>query len=307
MLAFIFKRFLQAIPVLWLIITATFFMIRLAPGGPFHQERPLPPQVLEAIETHYGLRDPLFTQYVRYLKHLMHGELGPSYAHPGHDVTELIEKSFFISIELGLLAWLFSLCIGLPLGIWAAAYQNKLFDRVVVTASTIGLCIPTFVLAPLLILTLALKLGIGNVCGWQSIEDRLLPVLALGLVHTAYIIRLTRNGMLNVLNQDFIKTAYSKGLSKKAVLFKHALKGGLNSVIAFTGPQLSALITGSFVIETIFHIPGLGRHFVQGAFNRDYTLILGTTLLYGVIIIGMNLCADLVQFWINPKIRKNLL
>jgi oligopeptide transport system permease protein len=306
MLTFILKRLLQAIPVLWVIATATFFMIRLTPGGPFHQERPLPPQVLEAIEKHYGLRDPLWTQYTRYLKNLIQGDLGPSYAHPGYNVTSLIKQSFPISIELGLYAWILALFIGIPIGVWAAAHQNQLFDKMATILSTVGLCIPTFVLGPILILILALHLGIGNVCGWHTIEDRLLPVLTLGLVHCAYIIRLTRNGMLETLNQEFIRTAYSKGLSTHTVLFKHALKSGLTSVIAFTGPQLSALITGSFVIETIFHIPGLGRHFVQGAFNRDYTLILGTTLLYGVIIVIMNLGADLLQAWMNPKLRKTL-
>jgi oligopeptide transport system permease protein len=197
--------------------------------------------------------------------------------------------------------------VGIPLGVWAAEKQHRWFDRVCSTVSTLGLCLPTFVLGPLLMLGLAVGLGIGNVCGWGSWEDRLLPVLTLGLVHAAYVLRLTRGGMLEVLNQDFIRTARAKGLSEWTVLFKHALRGGLLSVVAFAGPQLSALVTGSFVVETIFHIPGLGRHFVQAAFNRDYTLILGTTLLYGALIIVMNLMADLVQAWLNPRLRASML
>lgn len=307
MLQLIIRRLLQAIPVLFLIATATFFLIHLAPGGPFHQERPLSPQVLEALNAHYGLNDPWIIQYGRYLNHLLHGELGPSYGHPGHTVNELIAQSLPVSMELGLWAWFFSLIVGIPLGVWAAEKQHRWFDRVCSTVSTLGLCLPTFVLGPLLMLGLAVGLGIGNVCGWGSWEDRLLPVLTLGLVHAAYVLRLTRGGMLEVLNQDFIRTARAKGLSKWTVLFKHALRGGLLSVVAFAGPQLSALVTGSFVVETIFHIPGLGRHFVQAAFNRDYTLILGTTLLYGALIIVMNLIADLMQAWLNPRLRANII
>ncbi len=299
----ILRRLLQAVPVLLLIATVTFFLIQLAPGGPFHHERPLPAQVLEALNEHYGLNDPWWVQYTRYLKNLLHGDLGPSYGHPGHRVSDLIAQSLPVSMELGLWAWAFSLLVGIPFGVWAAHWHKRSFDHAVSMISTLGICLPTFVLGPLLMLGLAVHLGIGNVCGWAMWEDRLLPVLTLGLVHAAYIFRLTRAGVLDILNQDFIRTARAKGLSESLILFKHALKGGLLTVVAFTGPQLSALVTGSFVVETIFHIPGLGRHFVQAAFNRDYTLILGTTVLYGALIILTNLLSDIMQAWMNPKLR----
>jgi len=300
---YILKRLLEAIPVVLLIITFTFFFIRLAPGGPFHQEKPLPPDVIHALEAHYGLGDPLLTQLTRYLKNLCMGDLGPSYTHPGYDVTELIKQSFPVSIQLGLCAWVFSLIIGIPAGIWAAYKKPGLIDICITSLSTLGLCMPTFVLGPLLILGLALHLGIGQVCGWGHCENFVLPVLALGIPHTAYVIGLARDGMLHTLEQDFIRAARAKGLAPMKVLLKHALPGSLVNIISFTGPQLASLITGSFVVETIFHIPGIGRHFVQAAFNRDYTLILGTTLLYGIIILMMNLIADVAQALINPKLR----
>lgn len=303
MFKYILKRLLQAIPVLWVIATLTFFLIRLAPGGPFHQERPLSPQVLEALNAHYGLNDPWIVQYGHYLLHLLQGDLGPSYSHPGHSVTTLVAHSFPISIELGMWAWLFSLGLGIPLGVWAAAKQYSPWNALITAVSTLGLCLPTFVLGPILMLLLAVGLGIGSVCGWGSWQDLILPVMTLGLVNAAYIIRLTRGGMIDILGQDFIRTAKSKGLPPWKILFKHGLKGGLLSVVAFTGPQLAGLISGSFVVETVFHIPGLGRHFVQGAFNRDYTLILGTTLLYGALILIANLISDIIQMWMNPRIR----
>ena len=298
-----FQRLLQSVFVLLLIATATFFLVQLAPGGPFHQERPLPLQVLEALNTHYGLNDPWWAQYGRYLKNLLNGDLGPSYSHPGHSVQHIIAQSFPISLTLGVLAWLFSLGVGIPMGVWAAQCEHTLPDRLITTLFTLGLCLPTFVLGPLLMLGLAVGLGIGHVCGWGSWRDLILPVLTLGLVQSAYIVRLTRGGMAEILHQDFIRTARAKGLPERIVLFKHALKGGLSSVVAFAGPQLSALITGSFVVESIFHIPGLGKHFVQGAFNRDYTLIVGTTLLYGALILLTNCLADVAQLVINPQSR----
>ncbi len=305
MFKFIFNRSLQAIPVLFIIIASTFFMIRLAPGGPFTQERHISPQILEKLNAHYGLNDPLLKQFWHYLKNLAHFDLGPSYVYQGRTVNELIGESFPISLEVGLYGISIALFLGIPTGILAAVKRNSLIDYTAMSFSMIGICLPTFVLGPILALTLGLWLGFFNVSGWYSIEDRVLPALTLGLGYAAYIARLTRAGMLEILSQDYIRTARAKGLTETQVVLKHTLKGGLLPTISFLGPALAGLISGSFVVETIFQIPGLGRHFVNAAFNRDYTTILGCVLFYATLIILFNLLVDIVQALLDPQLRTN--
>ena len=303
MLKFIASRLLQSIPVLLLIATATFFMVRLAPGGPFSQERQVSPVILEKINEHYGLNDPIIVQYGNYLKNLFKLDLGPSYAYQGRSVKELIAESFPVSLELGCYALLVALALGIPAGIIASLKPNTLYDYLPMSFSMLGICLPTFVLGPLLALTLGIGLGWFHVSGWYTLGDRVLPSLTLGLFYGAYIARLTRAGMLEILSKDFIRTARAKGVPEHKVIFKHSLKGGMLTVVNFLGPAVAGLISGSFVVETIFQIPGLGRHFVNAAFNRDYTMIMGTVLFYAILIVLFNLVVDIIQAAMNPRLR----
>jgi oligopeptide transport system permease protein len=302
-LRFIARRLLETIPVLLIIITATFFMIRFVPGGPFTAEKAVTPEILRNLEAHYGLNRPLYRQYLDYLGSLLHGDLGPSFKYPNRTVNEIIGDKLPVSLELGFLSLVVALALGLPLGVLAAIRRNTWIDYVCSSVAMIGICVPTFVLGPLLVLTFAIHFGWVNASGWYSPIDRVLPCLTLGCVYAAYIARLTRGGMLEVLNQDYIRTARAKGASETRIIFRHALRGGLLPVVSFLGPAIAGILTGSFVIETIFQIPGLGREFVNSAFNRDYTLVLGTVLLYATLIIVLNLVVDVVQVWLNPKLR----
>jgi oligopeptide transport system permease protein len=303
MIRYIAIRLLQTIPVIWVIITATFFMIRFVPGGPFTAERAVTPEIMRNLEAHYGLNKPLYRQYLDYCSSILHGDLGPSFKYPTRTVNEIIADKLPVSIELGLWSLGVALVIGLPLGVIAAVKRNTWIDYACSSASMVGICIPTYVMGPLLILVFAIHFGLFNASGWYVPIDRVLPSLTLGLVYAAYIARLTRGGMLEVLSQDYIRTARAKGASEVRVIMKHALRGGLTSVISFLGPAIAGIVTGSFVIETVFQIPGIGREFVNSAFNRDYTLVLGTVVLYAGFLIGMNLVADIVQVWLNPKLK----
>ena len=304
MFRFIAQRLLQAIPVLFIIIAVSFFMLRLAPGGPFTAEKAVPPEILRNLEAHYGLDKPLHVQFFTYLgKVILHGDLGPSFKYPNRTVNEIIADKLPVSLELGGLALLVALVLGLTFGILAALKRNTIFDYAYSAVGMMGICVPTFVFGPLLVLLFAIKLGWVNASGWYTWQDRVLPALTLGFVFSAYIMRLTRAGMLDVLHQDYIRTARAKGASEARIILRHALRGGLLPVVAFLGPGTADLLTGSFVIETIFQIPGLGREFVNSAFNRDYTLVLGTVILFAVLIIACNLIVDIVQVWLNPKLK----
>lgn len=312
MLKFIVIRLLQAIPVLLVISTLTFFMVRLAPGDPFMQERQASPEIMQALREYYGLDKPLWEQYLIFHGNLLQGELPPSYVYSNRTVTELIAESFPVSATLGLSSLLIALGLGIPAGIVAAVRKNSLFDYGPMSLSMIGICLPTFVMGPLLQLLFGLQMGWFPVTGWSSpfggglfsnFEYRVLPSLTLGLFFAAYIARLTRGGMLEVLSQDYIRTARAKGVSPSAIIWKHALKGGLLPVVSFLGPAFAGIISGSFVIETIFQIPGLGRHFVNSALNRDYSLVQGTVIFYATLIILMNLLVDVVQVMLNPRLR----
>lgn len=303
MLRFITSRFLQSLLALFLVITATFFMVRFVPGGPFTAEKAVTPEILRNLEAHYGLDKPLWHQYLDYLGSLARGDLGPSFKYPNRTVNEIIFDKVPVSAELGSISLAVALVLGIGLGTLAAIRRNTWVDYVASSFGMIGISIPTFVVGPLLVLALAIHLGWFNASGWYGPADRVLPALVLGIAYAAPISRLTRGGLLEVLNQDFIRTARAKGASEFRVVTRHALRGGLLPVVSFLGPAVAGILTGSFVIETIFQIPGIGREFVNSAFNRDYTLVLGTVILYAVLIMALNLAVDIAQAWMNPKVR----
>ena len=303
MLRFITSRFLQSLLALFLVITATFFMVRFVPGGPFTAEKAVTPEILRNLEAHYGLDKPLGQQYLDYLGSLARGDLGPSFKYPNRTVNEIIFDKVPVSAELGSISLAVALVLGIGLGTLAAIRRNTWVDYVASSFGMIGISIPTFVVGPLLVLALAIHLGWFNASGWYGPTDRALPALVLGIAYAAPISRLTRGGLLEVLNQDFIRTARAKGASEFRVVTRHALRGGLLPVVSFLGPAVAGILTGSFVIETIFQIPGIGREFVNSAFNRDYTLVLGTVILYAVLIMALNLAVDIAQAWMNPKVR----
>ena len=302
MARFLFIRLLQTIPVLWAVATLTFFMVRYAPGGPFMAEKTVPPEILKRLEAHYGLDQPLGVQYVNFLKTLVTGTQ-PSIRHATRTVGEIIRESFPISLELGCWALLIALGLGLPAGMLAAQRPNSFQDYVPMSAAMVGVGLPTFVLGPLLVLVFALKFGWFHTSGWSTPGDRVLPAFTLGCHLAAYIARLTRGGMLEVMGQDFIRTARAKGASGWRILTRHAWRGGLLPVITFLGPAAAGLITGSFVIETVFNIPGLGKYFVGSVFDRDIPVVGGTVFFFAALILGFNLLVDIVQAWLNPKVR----
>ena len=304
MLRFIARRVLETIPVLFIIVTATFFMIRFVPGGPFTAEKAVTPEVMRNLERAYHLDQPLWQQYANYLgRVLFHGDLGPSFKYPNRTVNEIIADKLPVSLELGLISLAIALAVGLTLGVLAAVKRNTWIDYACSSVAMVGICVPTFVLGPLLVLTFAIHFGWFNASGWYTPIDRVLPALVLGIAYAAPISRLTRGGLLEVLHQDFIRTARAKGASEFRVITRHALRGGLLPVVSYLGPAVAGILTGSFVIETIFQIPGIGREFVNSAFNRDYTLVLGTVILYAGLIMVLNLLVDIAQAWMNPKVR----
>ena len=297
------RRILQAVPTLWLVATATFFLLRLAPGGPFDEEKPIAPEVKAQIEAHYGLDKPLYLQYFRFLGNLLQGDLGPSYKYPGWGVQEIITQAFPASFELGCWALLVALFLGIPAGILAAAFHRSRLETAIMAFATAGICLPSFVVGPILILALCLYLDWLNPLGWAFPADRILPAFTLGLLYAAYIARLARGGMLDVLKEEYIRTASAKGLRQRTVILRHALRSALYPVVAYLGPAAAGLVSGSFVVETIFFIPGIGPFFVNGALNRDYPVVMGTVLFYAVLILIFNLIADVIQMWMQPKTR----
>jgi oligopeptide transport system permease protein len=299
----ILRRLLQAIPTLWVIATATFFLLHLTPGGPFATEKDLPAEVEALINAHYGLDLPLHEQYLRFLGQRLRGDFGPSYKYAGWDVQEIIAQSFPVSLELGLYALLVALALGTPIGVLAALRHQRPSESLLMGFAMLGICLPSFVLGPLLILLFSMQLDWFNPFGWNHPSDRVLPAITLGLFFAAYIARLARSGMLDVMRMDYIRTARAKGLSESLLVYRHALRTALYPVVAYLGPAIAGLITGSFVVETIFFIPGLGSFFVNSAFNRDFTMVMGTVLFYAVLILLFNLLVDLLQMWMNPRTR----
>ena len=300
---FILRRLATFIPILLVIVTLTFFLVRLAPGGPFASERAVSEEALRQIEAHYNLDAPLWRQYVDYVAGLLRGDLGPSLKRPSRTVTEWIWIKFPVSLELGLYALIVAIGIGLPAGILAAWRPNTWTDYLPMSLSMGGICIPNFVLGPLLVLFFAVRLEWLPVALWETPSDKILPALTLGAMYAAYIARLTRTGLLDTLTQDFIRTARAKGLSEARVVLRHGLRGALQPVVAFLGPAAAGMLTGSFVVEDIFRVPGLGTEFINAALNRDYTMILGAVLVFAVLILVFNLVVDLIQAWLDPRLR----
>ncbi len=300
------RRLGQSIPVLLAVVTLTFVLIRMAPGGPFTAERAYAPEALARLNAHYGLDAPLHVQYFRYLKNLVRGDLGPSLHYQNRGVNTIIVEAFPVSLELGLWALLAAVAIGIPAGVLAARRPHTAWDYGPMGLAMTGICLPSFVLGPLLILVFALGLGWFNASGWHELSDRILPALTLGAAYAAYLARLTRGSMLEILPQDFIRAARAKGLSEWRVLTHHALRNALIPVVSFLGPAAAGLITGSFVVETVFDIPGLGTMFVTGAFNRDYTLVLGLVVFYATIVVAFNALVDLTIAVLDPRTRRSL-
>ncbi len=305
MLSYVVRRLLGAIPTMFLILTLAFFMIRLAPGGPFDKERALPPEIEANLLRAYNLDQPLPVQYAKYLGDVLRGDFGPSFKYKDFTVNELIWGGFPVSLQVGGIAILIAALIGTTLGAIAALRQNSGVDYGVMGLAMTGITVPNFVVAPLLTLVFGVHLGLLPVGGYGngSWQNLLLPVVALALPQVAYIARLTRASMIETLRSNFVRTARAKGLPEGTMLRRHALKGALLPVVSYLGPATAGVITGSVVIEQIFGIPGIGRYFVQGALNRDYTLVMGVVVFYGALIILFNLLVDLLYGALDPRVR----
>jgi oligopeptide transport system permease protein len=305
MFRYFLRRLAGAIPTLLIIITVTFFLMRAAPGGPFDQEQTLPPEIAANLQSAYGLDQPIWTQYGRYLKSLAHGDFGPSFKYKDFTVTELIGQGFPVTLELGVIAMTLALVIGIPLGTFAALHRSSAADYVAMSLAVVGIAIPSFVVLPFLGLLFGIYLHWLPVAGWEpgSIRHLALPIIALALPPLAYIARLTRGSMLEVLRSPFIRTAFAKGLPLRTVIMRHALRPALMPVASYLVPAVASIMTGSLVVESIAGLPGIGRYLVQGALNRDYTLVLGMVIIYSALLIGMGLLVDLAYAWLDPRVR----
>jgi oligopeptide transport system permease protein len=316
MTAYIIRRVLQLIPVLWAVATITFILMHMVPGGPFTQDKQLPQSIMDALDRRYNLDEPLWKQYLLYLWNLLHGDLGLSFR-GDRDVSQLIRDGFFVTAQLGILAFIVASVVGLSLGILSALNQNGVLDYVGVFFATVGAALPSFVMASFLTIIFAVKLGWFQVLGWggpiqfsQTLDasawewkKMVLPVLSVSTLPAAYIARVTRASMLEVLNQDYMRTARAKGLANLTVIGRHGLKNALIPVLTVMGPIAAVLVTGSFIIETVFSIPGVGRAFVDAVMRRDYAMIMGSTLFYAVIVAVANLVVDVLYAVVDPRIR----
>ncbi len=304
MFKFVIKRLLTAIPTMFFIITLAFFLIRVAPGGPFDQERTLPPEIQANLDKVYHLDKPLIEQYGMYLSNIVRGDFGPSFQYKDRTVTELIGYGFPVSLQLGLIAILLALFIGSTLGTIAALKQNSKVDYGIMGLAMTGITIPNFVMAPILILILAVFMGVLPAGGWgESWTQMILPIVTLALPQIAYISRLMRGSMIEVLHSNYVRTARAKGLSNFTIITKHCLKPSLLPIISYLGPAMAGVLTGSVVVEKIFGIIGTGRYFVDGALNRDYTLVMGVVVFYGILIVVFNTIVDIVYAMLDPKVK----
>jgi len=305
MFKFIFKRMIEAIPTLLILITVSFFLMRFAPGSPFSSERALPPQVMANINAKYGLDKPVFEQYTTYLTNVLQGDLGPSFKYKDYTVNELVIAALPVSAKIGAVAFLFAVVFGVGIGTVAALRQNTWLDYGVMSTAMIGIVLPSFVLAPVLIYIFSINMTLFPAGGWLdgSAKYMVLPVLGMSMMYVATFARITRGSMIETLNSNFIRTARSKGLSFSYIVFRHALKPAMLPVISYMGPAFVGIITGSVVIETIFGLPGIGKLFVNAAFNRDYSLVMGVTILIGLLFILFNAIVDILLAYVDPKIR----
>ena len=306
MFRLIISRLGQGLITLFVLITLTFFLVRAMPGSPYTGEKAIPEHALKRMKEYTGLDQPVPVQYFRYLKNLIvHQDLGDLIKKDGVKVSEIIGESFPVSLGLGVLSIGIALMVGIPAGVIAAVRKNTAVDFTCLAGAMVGICLPSFVIGPLLAVTAGLGLKSLNVAGWSSPTDWILPAVTLGLINAAYLARLARGGMLDVLSQDYIRTAKAKGAPPVRIVLRHTLRGGLIPAVAFIGPAFAGMISGSFVIETIFQIPGMGQHFVNAATDREFFLIQGLVLFYGFLIVGANLLADLAQIALNPRLRKS--
>jgi oligopeptide transport system permease protein len=304
--AFVFRRLLGAIPTLALVVTLSFLLTRLAPGGPFDEEQALAPEIRANLEAAYGLDQPVYAQFGRYVRGLLRGDFGPSYRFRDFTVGELIADGLPVSLLLGAAAMLLGLGFGIPAGIWAALSRGRAADRIVMAVAVAGISVPVFVVAPLLALIFGIWLRWLPVAGWVPgrPSDLVLPVVALALPVIAFVARLMRGSLLEVMCTPWIRAARARGLSARSVLMRHALPAALLPVVSYAGPAAAAVLAGSLVVETLFGLPGMGRHLVQGALNRDYTLVMGMVIVYAALMVALNLLADLACAWLDPRIRR---
>lgn len=304
MTGYVVRRILWAIPVLWAIVTITFFLMHAVPGGPFDRDRELPPSVRANLERKYGLDQPLFEQYTTYLKNLVQGDLGVS-MRDQREVTKIIQDGLKVSIQLGVSAFIFATLFGFTMGLIAALNHNRFGDYLGVFLATVGSAAPNFILATFLIVIFSVQLGWTDVLGWEFLNPRkmILPMVSLGMLPAAYIARITRASMLEVLNQDYVRTARAKGLSEFAVVLRHTVRNALVPVLTVLGPIFAVLVTGSFIIETTFGINGVGQNFVKSIASRDYGVIMGTTIFFATIVVIANLIVDLLYAVVDPRIR----
>jgi oligopeptide transport system permease protein len=303
MINYILKRLVASIITLWVVVTATFFLIHALPGGPFDGEKTLPPQVKANLEAKFGLDKPLSAQYTMFLNNLVHGDFGPSIKYEGRTVNDIIGYSFPASAKLGVVSVAFSVLIGIYLGIVAALNQGKWQDRLMMLIATVGITVPSFVLATSLIFLFAVKLGWLPAIGFDGPLNYIMPVIALSGYSISYVTRLTRSSLLDVVRQDYVRTAKAKGLSRNVVIYKHALRNALIPIVTYIGPLTAAILTGSFVVEKIFAIPGLGREFVTSINNRDYMVIMGLTIFNSALLIAANFLVDLLYAVIDPRVK----
>ncbi|MFN8587468.1 MAG: ABC transporter permease [Candidatus Eisenbacteria bacterium] len=303
MIAFVLRRIAAFVPTLLVIATVTFFLVRLAPGGPFQSEKDIPAAAKAQLQRAYGLDRPLPEQYWRFVTHAAVGDFGPSYKYPQRQVRDIIAEGFRVSAELGGWALLLATLVGVPLGVLAAVRQNRFADHAAMAVALAGVSVPSFVLGPALVLVFSLGLYWFPPALWTGPASRVLPVVTLSVAYVAYLARLTRAGMLEVLRADFVRTARAKGLAERAVIVKHALRLGVLPVVSYLGPAAARILMGSIVVEQVFAIPGLGRHLVNGAFNRDYTLVLGIVLFYASFLLVLNLLVDVLYTKLDPRVE----
>lgn len=299
---YIIKRLIGAVVVMWAIITITFLLMHAIPGGPFTEEKKLPPQIKASIEATYHLDRPVWEQYTEYMGHVVHLDLGPSYKYIGRSVNDIIGESFPVSAELGFGALVVALIGGVLAGVISALRPNSWIDYLVTLFSTLGISVPTFIIGAVLVYLFGFIWPIFPVALWKGPEYMILPVLTLAAQPMAFIARLTRATMIDVLQQEYIRTARAKGLSTATIIWRHGLGNAILPVITYIGPLAAALFTGSFIVETIFAIPGLGKYFVTSIYNRDYTVILGVTMFYSALVVGFNLLVDLIYPLIDPRV-----
>jgi oligopeptide transport system permease protein len=303
MINYIVRRIVASIVTLWIVITATFFLMHAIPGGPFDGEKKLPPAILSNLEHKYGLDKPLFEQYGMYMNNLIHGDLGPTLRYEGMTVNDVVKQSFPASAKIGLVSVIFSVVIGVWLGVAAALRQGKWQDQLIMLISIVGYTVPSYVMATLLIYVFAVKLQLLPPTGFDGPANYIMPAIALGGFYVAVVARLTRSTLLDVIRQDYIRTAKAKGLPRSITIYKHALRNALIPVVTYLGPLISGILTGSFVVETIFGIPGIGREFVQAAGNRDYMMIVGLTIFDSALLIMFNFIVDMLYGVIDPRIK----